>query len=331
PHSYHVQAAGALGTVVYTINPSMVNEFSYGVTRGKQGVNPLDTATSTANGGTKTYADNLLPLKDGSGNPIPLPRIFQGSNVLNLLPQVNFGFPSGFTAQSAGQAINSGPTFGHDSRWPFVGTDMVQSINDKITWVKGAHSIKAGIYFERMARNVSVYSTYNAAGTYYFGSDRSASLDTGYPYSNALLGSIFAYGDDNKKQVNHAHYTQAEWFLQDTWKVSRRLTLDLGLRFARVGDLNSAGATLGCFRKEEYDPKKAGQLLFPGCSVAVPANGTCATANKIAINPVTGATFPYVRQGTFDTGSYPAGGMPFSGIHQYDSHFFNVSPIQLGP
>jgi hypothetical protein len=52
---------------------------------------------------------------------------------------------------------------------------------------------------------------------------------------------------------------------------------------------------------------------------------------RAAINPVTGATFPYVRQGTFDTASYAANGMPFSGIKQYDSHFFNVSPIQLGP
>jgi outer membrane receptor protein involved in Fe transport len=106
-----------------------------------------------------------------------------------------------------------------------------------------------------MARNVSVYSVFNTAGTYYFGSDRAGPLDTGYAYSNALVGSIFAYGDDNKKQVNHARYTQLEWFVQDTWKVGRRLTLDLGLRFHRVGDLYSKGATLGLFRQEEYDPK----------------------------------------------------------------------------
>ena len=57
-----------------------------------------------------------------------------------------------------------------------------------------------------MARNVSVYSVYNAAGTYYFGSDRANPLDTNYPYSNAMMGSMFAYGDDNTKLVNHAHY-----------------------------------------------------------------------------------------------------------------------------
>jgi hypothetical protein len=180
-----------------------------------------------------------------------------------------------------------------------------------------------------MARNVSVYSFYNAAGTYYFGSDRSSAFDTGYPYSNALVGSIFAYGDDNKKLVNHARYTQIEWFGQDTWKVTRRLTLDYGARFHRVGDLYSKGATLGLFRAEDYSASKVGQLLFPACSIQT--TGTCPTANKIAINRVTGATFPYVRQGTFDTASYPAGGMPFSGIHQYDSHFFKVPPIKFAP
>src|SRR5262249_20757247 len=65
-HSYHVQAAGALGTIVHTFSPSLIGEFSYGVTRGKQGVNPIDQVDSIAEGGTKTYADNLLPLKDSS-------------------------------------------------------------------------------------------------------------------------------------------------------------------------------------------------------------------------------------------------------------------------
>jgi hypothetical protein len=321
PHSYHVQAAGAVATAVYTFSPTLINEFTYGINRGRQGVNPLDEVTSTATGGTKTYADNLLPLKGANGQPIPLPRIFPASNFLNLLPQVNFGFPAGFTPQSAGQGISQAPNFGHDSRWPFVGTDSVHSFSNKITWVKGSHDIKGGIYIERMARNVSVYSVFNAAGTYYFGSDRASAVDTGYPYSNALLGSIFAYGDDNKKQVNHARYLQVEWFVQDTWRATRRLTLDAGLRFHRVGDLYSAGATLGLFRQEEYDASKAGQLLFP----------TLINGQRAAINPVTGATFPYVRQGTFDTASYPANGFPWSGIHQYDSHFFNVPSIQLGP
>ena len=333
PTSYHVQAAGILGTFIYTFSPTLINEVSWGINRGKQGVDPLsDTSSNPNTGGARTYQDSLLPLKDANGNALPLPRINPASaNYLNLLPAVQFGFPStGFTAQSSGQGISSAPQFSNDSRWPFTGTDQLQTLQDKVTWVKGPHTIKGGFYYERMARNVSVCSVYNAAGTYYFGSDRASSLDTNYPYSNALLGSIFAYGDDNTKLVNHAHYSQLEWYLQDTWKVSRRFTLDYGLRFARVGDLNSARNNLGLFATSAYDPTKAGQLLYPACSTPV-TTATCPTANKIAINPATGAVFPYVRQGTFDTASYPANGYPFTGIKYFNTHFFNVPPIQVAP
>ncbi len=46
PASYHVQSAGALGTLVYTISPTLINEVSWGINRGKQGVDPLDDASA---------------------------------------------------------------------------------------------------------------------------------------------------------------------------------------------------------------------------------------------------------------------------------------------
>ena len=331
PASYHVQSAGALATLVYTISPTLINEFSWGINRGKQGVDPLTDASSNPNsGGVRTYPQSLLPLKDVNGNALTLPRINPASNYLNLLPAVSFGLPSNYSAQSSGQGVNGAPTFSLDSRWPFTGTDQLQTIQDKVTWVKGAHTLKAGFYIEKMARNVSVYSVYNAAGTYYFGTDRANPLDTNYPYANAMVGSIFAYGDDNTKLVNHARYTQVEWYLQDTWKASRRLTFDYGVRFYRVGDLNSVGANLGLFNSASYNAGQVGQLLYPGCSISS-ATATCPAADKIAVNPKTGTVFPYVRQGTFDTSSYAASALPYSGIKYYNTHFWNVAPIQVSP
>ena len=331
PASYHVQSAGALATLIYTISPTLINEFSWGINRGLQGVNPTsDNSSDTNTGGVNTYSQSLLPLKDASGNALTLPRINQNSNTLGLLPAVNFGLPANYSAQSSGQGVNGAPTFSLDSRWPFSGTDQLQTIQDKVTKVAGAHTFKAGIYIEKMARNVSVYSVYNTAGTYYFGSDRANPLDTNYPYANAMVGSIFAYGDDNTKLVNHAHYTQIEWYVQDTWKASRRLTFDYGMRFYRVGDLNSVGANLGLFNAASYNPAQVGQLLYPGCSVPSTST-TCPAADKIAVNPKTGAVFPYVRQGTFDTSSYAAGSLPYSGLKYYNTHFWNVAPIQASP
>ena len=117
----------------------------------------------------KTYEQSLLPLKDSNGNALTLPRINQGSNYLNLMPAVNFGLPSGFSAQSSGQGVTAAPTFSLDSRWPFTGTDQLQTIQDNLTWLRAQLSKAAST--TSAWRNVSVYSVYNAAGTY-FGSDR---------------------------------------------------------------------------------------------------------------------------------------------------------------
>ena len=149
-----------------------------------------------------------------------------------------------------------------------------------------------------------MYSVYNTAGTYYFGSDLGNPVDTGNPFSNLLTGNMYGYGEDNKKQINHARYTQMEWFAQDTWKLNRRVTIDAGLRFQFLGALRSQGATLGIFDQASYKDASTGQLLYPYCTVPVGGATSCPTANKASINPATGRVYPYAQQGTFDPLSY---------------------------
>jgi len=168
---------------------------------------------------------------------------------------------------------------------------------------------------------VSVYSTYNTAGSYWFGSDTANPNDTGYAYSNLLAGTVQAYGEDNKKQVNHARYSQIEWFAQDSWKATRRITLDLGLRIQILQPTWSDGATLGLFDGKAYDTNKSGQLLYPAL----------VSGQKVAINPKNGATYLFARATSFDPASYPADGLPYSGIVQYQSRFFHTPPPQIGP
>jgi hypothetical protein len=311
PHGYDIPSAGVVAALIHTFRPNLVSETSWGINRGHQTNHPTDDAL---------YADSLLPLKDSGGNTIPLPRIFP-SNYLNLRPNINFGFPSSISPQSGGQGVPNAPQYGFDSRWPFDGTDQLQTISSNLSWVKGSHNVKLGFYLERMARNVSIYSTYNIAGTYYFGSDTASPVDTNYPYSNLLLGSFFAYGEDNLKQTNHARYTQEDWFVQDTWRVHPRFTVNVGVRFQRLGALHTVGQTLGLFSPTAYDPGKAGQLLYPAL----------VDGQKVSINPATGAIYPYVRQGTFDPASYASTGTPFTGIAQYTGSYWNTPPVALGP
>jgi hypothetical protein len=324
PHSYFIPSAGFATTYVHTFSSTLVNEATVGQNRAHQQNQPTNTAA---------YNASLLPLTV-NGTTYTLPSIFGNSvNTLNLLPNVNFGLPSGFTAQSAPTGLPNLPSFGFDSRWPFDGTDNLATFTDNITWIKGSHRLKAGFYFEHDARNVSVYSVYNTAGTYYFGSDLGNPVDSGDPFSNALTGNMYGYGQDNLKQQNRARYKQTEFYLQDAWKVGRRLTLDIGMRFQRLGALYEApGQTQGVFVGSSYSASQQGQLLFPYCSVPVASTASCPTANKESINSVTGATYSYSRQGTFAPGSYTT--TPFSGIVQQPSGsapYFQTPSLQLAP
>jgi hypothetical protein len=321
PHSYFIPSAGFAATYVHTFRPNLINEITVGQNRAHQQNVPTDPAS---------YKASQLPFTS-NGQTLTLPTIFGNSvNYLNLLPNVNFGLPSGFTAQAAPTGIPNLPGFGFDSRWPFDGTDSLITLSNNITWIKGSHSIKGGFYFEHDARNVSVYSVYNTAGTYYFGSDLGNPVDTGDPFSNALTGNLYGYGQDNIKQINRARYKQTEFFLQDTWKVSRRLTVDFGARFQRLGALYEANnAPLGIFNGSAYSKASQGQLLYPYCTAAVASNSSCPTANKASINPLTGKVYAYSQQGTFDPASYT--GTPFSGIVSPNGGYFKTPSMQVSP
>jgi len=307
-------------TVIRMLSPTIINETTVGNNYTFQQDGATDAEAFALKNELQNFKDPV------TGQVINVPHIFEGANYLNLIPRFEFNTRN---AQSSGEQLygTDALNFGYDSRWPFQGTDDLKSIINNVSWVKGDHNMKFGFYYERMARNVSVYSQYNTAGSYTFGSDLGNPIDSGWALSNALLGTVQSYGEDNQKQINPARYNQVEWFAQDTWQANSRLSFDLGMRFQIMQPIFSKGSTLGLFQPDAYNPAEVGQLLFPACS-----NGSttgCNAALRVAMNPVTGATYPFPRRSFFDPESYS--GLPFSGIVQYDSKYFNTPPVLLSP
>ncbi len=304
---------GVAATYIHTFTPSVVNELTWGINKAHQGNSPTNQAI---------YNQSLLPLKDANGNALATPNIFPAAvNTMKLKPNVNFGLPSGFSAQSAPTPIPNLPAYGFDSRWPFDGTDSLQNLTENITFIRGPHTFKAGFYYEHDARNVSVYSTFNTAGTYYFGSDLGNPVDSGDPLSNAILGSLYGYGQDNQKLINRARYKQFEWFIQDTWKVFRRLTVDYGMRFQIMGPLYSSEER---WASSSNLLTTRTRLASSSIRLAWPTVQAVPVVQRVPSIRETGQTFPYVDQGTFDPATYASGSVPFSGIAQYHSNFFQL-------
>ena len=65
-----------------------------------------------------------------------------------------------------------------------------------------------------------------------FTANASNPLNTGNPFANALLGVYNSYTQANAKPYQDYLYHDVSWYVQDTWKITPRLTLDLGVRFS---------------------------------------------------------------------------------------------------
>jgi len=122
---------------------------------------------------------------------------------------------------SVAGAFNLGPSpYG-----PTKTHDVAFQYQDTFSWTRGKHAMKFGadVHFVRDNFNYDFYNNGSFDyGTYYF--------NTG----NALADFVGGY-TDNYFQFSNAVYNirthQLDFFAQDAWKITRRLSLDYGLRY----------------------------------------------------------------------------------------------------
>jgi carboxypeptidase family protein/TonB-dependent receptor-like protein len=248
-----------------------------------------------------------------------LGQFFPQLNPLGVLPLATFG-----------ASVTNPPQIAYDGRFPLRGADTLISFNDTFTLIRGSHTLKAGFYAER-ARNYEG-ATATFAGNFSFARDTNNPLDSNYPYSNALLGNFQSYTESTFRPSGEGRQSLVDWFIQDSWKATRRLSFEYGVRFGWFNQWYQDTANSAAFVLSRYDRSKAPQYYQPGCMVAVPAGGTCATANRRARNPVTGQLLPAVLIGAFVPGTGdPYNGMVLGRDDNYPRGFKEQQPVQVQP
>jgi Carboxypeptidase regulatory-like domain len=101
------------------------------------------------------------------------------------------------------------------------------SASDTITKVAGTHTIKGGFFWEWI-RNAQPANNYTN-GFLEFNVGNPNSL--GNAYADLLSGTLNSYQETNFNRINDIAYNTYEFFVQDSWKVNRRLTVEYGMRF----------------------------------------------------------------------------------------------------
>ena len=290
PIIYDIRSVGSVATLIHTLSPTKINEFTFGINRAKQNVGPLNEEGFNRNVRSKIGLN--------------LPQFYPSSNPDNLIPNANFG------------GVPNAGVLSIESRYPFFGTNNIWNWNNNFSWLTGPHNMKFGIYVERTTRNAQRGSAFN--GTFNFNRDVNNPFETNRAHSNAILGSVQSYTESTNHPHGHARYLNVEWFAQDTWKVTRRLTIDAGMRFYFIQPTWSAGDNLASWDPAVYDRTKQPPLIQPFRDAA---------NRRVGRDPVSGELTPAAVIGQFASGPLT----PFQGMNVVFEKVMNTPGIQLGP
>jgi hypothetical protein len=147
---------------------------------------------------------------------------------------------------------------------------------DNFTKSFSTHTVKAGFYFQYSQKDQTSFA--NANGDINFGDNTANPFDTGYGYANAALGIFNTYNQASQYATGKYRYQNIEWYVQDNWKPSSRMTLDYGLRFYYIQPQYDKAMQTATFLPELWDPSKAPRLFQPAL-----VNGV-----RSGVDPVTG-------------------------------------------
>jgi hypothetical protein len=160
----------------------------------------------------------------------------------------------------------------------FNNFNRIFNIKESLTKIMGNHTLKMGALFMRSRKNQDNPPAIN--GQFAFNTARTPT--SGNALADALMGNYYTYTESPSIREGWYRFTQFEPYFQDDWKVNRRLTVNLGLRWSYMQPQYSALNNTVQFLPEYYDPKKAA-VISPSNGVVIsspdPYNGLVIPGN----------------------------------------------------
>jgi hypothetical protein len=284
-------------------SPTIVNEFQGSIRHSTELAPPVDWA-----------AFNKVANRTAVGYTAG--QYYPSVNPYNMVPQIN---------SLAG--ITNAPTLTYDTRFVDNGGDTTFDILDGLTITRGSHSIKAGIYTNYAREAEGRRATFG--GSFDFSNTGANPNNAINPYANLVLGNFNTYTESNNLAGIEIRTYNFDTYVQDTWKVSKKLTLDYGVRISYYTPLHDVNVHFlkGTGLAAEFIPNNYSLANAPRQYLPAIVNGV-----RVGLDSVTGTTVPAAGIGAFvpNTGNIVNGAVKQtdSGVPQ---GFMNQSPPRPMP
>jgi hypothetical protein len=127
--------------------------------------------------------------------------------------------------------------------------------------VLARHTLKGGAYFQFTVNNQpSSGSTQGAITT-----NTGSGISSGNAFADLLIGRLNNYNEQNVNVLNNMGFRTFEFYVQDSWKAATGLTLDLGVRFYRMGLwYDREGIGFAIFDPAKFNAADAAAGKLPG-------------------------------------------------------------------
>ncbi|MGB6869835.1 MAG: TonB-dependent receptor, partial [Acidobacteriaceae bacterium] len=153
---------------------------------------------------------------------------------------------------------------------PYFERNLDRTLFDNLTLNIGKHVVRTGVTVSQMLKTENASS---GVANFQFSN-----------FADFLLGNVLTYTQASRDIIPDLHYFNFEAYVQDDWRISSNLTLNLGLRYSYFPSPADVLDTLN-----NFDPDLYNSAAAPAID---PVSGNFAAGGQIPATYVNGLIFP---------------------------------------
>jgi hypothetical protein len=167
---------------------------------------------------------------------------------------------------------------------PWNNTLDIYTFRDDVSKVLGRHVLKAGLFLGWDGKNEDTSTASSERPTFQafdYAVDQShGGVITGNPLTNVMIpNNPFFLAENSTNLRAQLRWRDREFYVGDTWRVSQKLTLNLGVRYSMLPPPFQPENQITSFQPQLYDKSKPASDACNGLWVA-PGTDPCGAANK---------------------------------------------------